>query len=274
MTKCIIFYAKLIREFDNWENYGNRIFKERLEEIEICNDQCFPYFFVVEGKEELYDKNWNIVNSIEGYNFLTRGIVGKNEFCDFVARKHKGIPLNPRELTRNVSYWWEFIQPNRKIKCIKLHDLINGLDINEFIINDSFFIKSVQKGFSLLISPKDIKTKFSKYIGDTEFEVIISQPINILPDNMDRPLEFRCYIMNNKCISVSRYDNTFSRDIEYSIYDYANELIVKIQTLPFPKYYVMDLCITENGIDIVEFNKIESSGRYAENKFITVLENL
>ncbi len=101
------------------------------------------------------------------------------------------------------------------------------------------------------------KDPSKKYLLD--LDVIVSPVKNIYK-------EYRLFIVKNKIITGSVYKingkGQVSTIIEDSVVEYVSKIIKK--WVPCESF-VIDICLTENGYKIIEFNNINSSGFYASD---------
>ncbi len=118
------------------------------------------------------------------------------------------------------------------------------------------------KNSILTMSDTDILTK------DTE--IILSPPVKIYT-------ETRCFVVNGKVITASRYklgnQVLYSDDVDQQILTYAQECVNLWQP---DLAFVIDIADTPDGYKIVEVNNFNSAGFYAcdTQKIVMAIENL
>lgn len=103
-------------------------------------------------------------------------------------------------------------------------------------------------------------------------EIIVSDVMNIIADSHGKQ-EYRCYVINNSFVNASRYLDYEHTDIPDSIKLFANSFVETHKNI-FPKHYVLDLAVTDVGIQIIELNPIPQSGRYVDNNVEMIYHTL
>lgn len=216
--------------------------------------------------------------------FYLEGFISKIEFAfDYYE------PLQ-------ISYW--ALNPKilkyckRKIKIEGCNNLYSG----HHDFNYPFFIKPIADPYK--IANSSIKTNKVHAVVKNELDLqrflipfmemfdtynfIVSEYIDIKTSELasdhiyipNAKVEYRCYIVDNKCINVSRYCDYNSNITNEStaIYDYVDYIAEEIK-LNVP--YVLDVCVdSEDNIKIVELNHIEYSGRYEDNVVSEIFDAL
>lgn len=229
------------------------------------------FVFYDEKTDEFYDRYGNIFN-IEGKNlFLRTGILQYDDLINAV-NKHNGIPINTKEECEMVKNWPNHIDTYRNNVLMKGTDIINNPDKINSMFSDKVFFKTRNKNYSDIVDKESLinpDSNLLKVIDKHKEEYfILSEPVDILNDGKSLK-EYRCFIVNNKVLNISRIHNGLLEIIDQSILDKANEIINKLKSTSFPTSYVLDLFEYEkNGevlIDILEFNLIETSGTYLYN---------
>ncbi|WP_166879018.1 ATP-grasp domain-containing protein [Massilia mucilaginosa] len=87
--------------------------------------------------------------------------------------------------------------------------------------------------------------------------------------------EYRLFIVNRKVVTGSVYRiggrAEISPDVEDDVLDYARSVIGKWTPA---ESFVMDVCLTQDGLKVIEFNNINSSGFYAINvpKYVDAMQ--
>lgn len=95
--------------------------------------------------------------------------------------------------------------------------------------------------------------------------IVYSDVMNIKRDELDRKLEYRCFIVNGKPVSISRYEDYEDFKIPQEVGEFASEFASEALSY-MPPIYVMDIAETDKGLQLVELNPYEHSGRYHGNK--------
>ena len=148
--------------------------------------------------------------------------------------------------------------------------------INALPRDGSKFIKTLSKGFSF-VSSKDNYVFWSNeehdYIRISEGSFGYGSQLKggaIISDYIDfkKGGEYRCFVINGQVASVGQYANDYIRhDTPVDVRKFCADVAKKVVALGF-KYFVVDVGITASGdIVIVEFNPIESAGRFFNNDF-------
>lgn len=148
------------------------------------------------------------------------------------------------------------------------HELLNS-DVsygkfNEIKINDleRFFIRPLEdnKAFDGVVIDSAIMNYWRNDPNKKSLlnlDVIVSQVKEIYR-------EYRVFVVKNKIVTGSIYKIAgkpeISSNVEQDVFDYVNKIIK--QWVPVESF-VIDVCLTDSGYKIIEFNNINSSGFYA-----------
>lgn len=97
-------------------------------------------------------------------------------------------------------------------------------------------------------------------IGD----FILSDVLTINQDEHGRTLEYRCYVVDSKVVSISRYEDFAAPAVPTNIRLAAERMARQIKDT-FGHWYVMDIADTTNGIVVLEINPPANSGAYQHN---------
>lgn len=126
---------------------------------------------------------------------------------------------------------------------------------------------------SLLTIYKESTTYFNEWHGEedripatyksVDGRVMVSPVMNILSDDI-KTLEHRAFIVNGKVSSVSRYVDYEQVESPKSVIEYAQEFASRMLDI-LPVVYVADFAETDKGIELIEINPYENSGRYLWN---------
>jgi hypothetical protein len=142
-------------------------------------------------------------------------------------------------------------------------EIVNGLVDSE----NRFFMKSVEKHWSFAGSIKEAYETGSIFaLSCGGGECLFSEFLEIKTDRLGK-LEFRCYFINGKLCSISRYLDYEEHTIPVYIQDFAYNL--QKEGFNMPKTIVIDIADTNKGIVIIECNEASCSGRYINNKLDT-----
>jgi ATP-grasp domain, R2K clade family 3 len=140
-----------------------------------------------------------------------------------------------------------FIRPNSPYK------IFTGLEMNLQNFKDEMSsLKQIQK------------------VEDNEI-VLIASPKKILS-------EFRCIVVDRKVVAYSEYRWDDILDVRCDILPECLDLAWRVAKYPYQldTAYVVDVCMTEKGPRIVEFNSVCSSGLYAcdLDAYVTAMNEL
>ena len=107
------------------------------------------------------------------------------------------------------------------------------------------------------------KTEYSPL----KFDFITSDIMNIDVDSQsdNGKKEYRCYIFNGKLCSASRYADYDEIAVPESVRSFARDFAQDHANV-FPIAYVLDVCESDKGLQVIELNQFEYSGRYIGNK--------
>lgn len=263
----------------NTEFYGNKYYTSHEEEFNYAKERTDTVFYDL--KKDIFLNADNSIANIKGKSIFLRnaGVENLETVVNAIIRKG-GIPINSIEDINRIKNWMKEIDVNRKIMIVKGKDILEDEIIRKKIKilagnSDYFFLKTNEKDFSRLIGIEEIDyaeyglLEALKYHQEEEF--IISEPVEILKDEYGN-LEYRCFIVNGKIVSISRELLLTLHNIPIEAYDFANMLLEKVKKKKdFPNTFVLDfmLCIIPGTSviipDFVELNPIEASGEYLYN---------
>ena len=171
--------------------------------------------------------------------------------CNTIFKKFNVIPQLPDYPSSLKKYI------GRKV----WHDTINSISKNERKWSAGYFVKPVRnKAFTgkIISNIKDFIGCGSCY---EDYEVIVSEPIDILA-------EWRCFILYDEIIDVRPYGSISSLKYKGFEYQYdSNVLQEMLQTFKTwkerPMACSMDICYTKDGRTLlVEFNDAYALGCY------------
>ncbi|MGD1524220.1 ATP-grasp domain-containing protein [Vibrio harveyi] len=95
--------------------------------------------------------------------------------------------------------------------------------------------------------------------------IVYSSVMNIIEDSKGRKEEYRCFMVDGKPVSISRYEDYEEFDIPSKVMEFAERFGGDFKGY-LPHIYVMDIAATDKGLQLVELNPYEHSGRYFGNK--------
>ncbi|MFS1427779.1 ATP-grasp domain-containing protein [Vibrio splendidus] len=155
---------------------------------------------------------------------------------------------------------------NQLIETKDRPDLNNGdgVSLHRYLSNDENSVLTIH-------APKS--SYYNEWIGEdsvipathrsVDGRVMVSPVINILSDKVGK-LEHRAFILNGRVSSVSRYVDYESVQSPNEVLEHAQAFAGRMkETLPIA--YVADFAETDKGIELVEINPYENSGRYLWN---------
>ncbi len=127
---------------------------------------------------------------------------------------------------------------------------------------DRFFIRPLKdnKAFDGMVIDGEMMRLWRK---DPQKKYLAGLDVAVSPVQ-DIYREYRIFVVKNKVVTGSVYKIAnkpqVSRDIEKSVIDYVDCIISR--WIP-SESFVIDVCLTENGYKVIEFNNINSSGFYS-----------
>lgn len=299
----ILIYDVENLSIDSWhEKYRDKnsmeccLSRERWIELSYLKEMGLPFLFSKSSRVlgsyflkdlSFYDSEENSVKDLSSYQVLFRSLCG-----NVYNLINKSEELGAKNLIdsyheKKVCRWTDFVDDKykkRKISRFKSKDLFDNkgdIDRNlldEFSLDNKVFIKTEKKGHHGLINLDDIYSVFD--IGNNimvhtgpESDILISEPICFNKDEkIESPnLEYRCFIMQDEILNVSRYiDYDIDYDIPLDVINFVDNFIANNPNFCFS--YVLDVGIDENrGPLVVELNSFQSSGRYERNNFEDII---
>lgn len=249
-----------------------KLLKEYLEENKNLN-----IGIVYKRKENTFeDLNGNPI-SIEAKKIIPHTGVYECESLIEAIRKHKGISLISEEDLVRTSHWINAYKTKRRTQIVTGEQLLDSSFI-EYIENyygKEIFFKTVNKDYSSFLNIDFLKDHESLIVRALKHHLkdqfIISEKMEILEDELG-PLEYRCFVINKKIISISRLTDHAMHRIDTKVLEEIQKVIDLVDYENFPNSFVVDLCECKgndgNFFDVVEFNGLCSSGTYLYNSLL------
>jgi len=231
------------------------------------------YIFYDEETDKFYTKEEKELD-INGLNIFPRtGALQANKLLNAIIR-HKGNCLI-KETDYNITLDWpNYIETKRKNIIMTGKEILeNPNKIVDMFGNNKVFFKTKNKNYSGIIEVLDL-TNSSRIINKAlenhqNEDFIISDVVSILKDEFG-PLEYRCFVVNNKILNVSRVCDYLYHKIDERIIFELQNYIERLEKTDFPNSYVIDIFeyideFGEKNIDILECNPIVASGTFLYN---------
>lgn len=211
--------------------------------------------------------------------FLIRTTI---EFYNRTKYKNAPIAINNLFNRKLIENWPSHLPEKfkdqflkRKILSTTLGTFINNKWLREQFVNNhqQIFCKTVLKeyGFATCAPalnkiPEDIALQ-NVHRGNL-VPIIISEPISINQ-------EYRTFVIDKIPICTSTYDDYDIIPIPNNVQKFIGELVENLNKLDdIPNNYVVDVAESDRGIVLIELNDVGLSGRYINNNFCSILENL
>lgn len=230
-------------------------------------------------KKNFLDQDGRVV-SVDGLSVMP--VSGVLQLPDMIRALSDGNACIPNTLEEidQVENWYHFIEPNRNIISFLGKDLQEDSFLTYLIEfyhgQDEVFLKTKKKDFNgvvkledLLNSESDLRKAFSYHLED---EFLLSNKVSIDSDEFGS-IEYRGFVLNNRIMNVSRILDSTYHYIPQEVIDYFYQVI---DSLPndFPYSYVLDVFSHDHQYDILEFNPIETSGKYLYNSIFDFSDDL
>lgn len=172
------------------------------------------------------------------------------------------------------------IDKDTKKSIIKTSERPDISNENESLIYSSYLSKN--KDSILTLYTKE-SFYFNEWVGENEKiparynsidgDFIVSDIMNIKKDEKNRTIEYRAFIVGGEVNSLSRYLDFEHHEINKDIFDFCKKFVDKYKN-KLPLFYILDVAETDKGIEIIELNPFELSGRYLENCPILLAKKL
>lgn len=144
------------------------------------------------------------------------------------------------------------------------------LDNYDLYFDNDMFIRPDQDGKPFKSGILNSKQTIESYLKNTWFKY--DSPF-IVAETKKINSEFRFICSDEKIITGSRYMLNGEFDTSNYIPDEIYNHSEKIRKMYIPsKYFTMDICQTENGIKLVEYNNFNQSGMYECNLYKIIEE--
>lgn len=266
-----------------YKNLGKDIYRSKVEELAYSKTQENVCYYD-EISDRFLDKN-DFPISIIGKRILMRTYIEDIDVILKAIEKNGGIPINSRQDINRILNWKKELFVNHNYMFVKGKEILECDEVKRKIIElsngNEFFLKTLEKDFSGVIRIEELFDSNKGLLPALEFHLetdfIVSETLEILSDSYGK-LEFRCFVVEGKIISISRNLFRTYHDIETKVWEQANNLLNRILKISdFPTTFCMDIMIvssTKNPeivtYDILELNPLEATGEYLYN---TIWEN-
>jgi hypothetical protein len=203
-------------------------------------------------------------------------IVGRvdNEAYLRMMRVSKNLITSPEDFEK-IEYWYNFVPREyvgRDFEITSPKKLAEvGFDnaVKKWLnARGEFFIKSVNKGFSYTGSLEgfyDFGVAYSLETGSEDKLIMFQEHLQLKEDDEDT-LEYRCFYLDGKLLSISRYEDYKSLPVPKEVHDLATRYEKEIVGTYLPTTVVIDIFDTDRGLVFGEANALPCSGRYHDNK--------
>lgn len=235
------------------------------------------YLFYDKNLDVFVDKDDQIVN-IKDKNILVRsGVFEYPKLLEAVI-SHGGNSITKVDDYELVNNWPNYIKTKRKVMLLKGSEIIN----NPSIIKDNFddiqvFFKTKIKNYSGIVNISkfyELNNGFYKALCEhKDDDFIVSDVLDIKTDASGE-LEYRAFIIDGQIMNISRRHDYLICQNPEEIVAKAKEVVRDLSNTEFPKSYVLDLFVTNDGIDVLECNPIEGSGYYLYNSIFDATDDL
>lgn len=269
---------------DQYDEHSNeRLFYElAYEDVLQAKEKGKLLLFDLKNKKFI-DDNKNIVD-ITGKEIFPRCKLGDSKKLLKAIEENGGNSIVTRADTKIVENWFEYIDVQRKFLRTTYGEVTSNLDFYEEKYGNELFLKTIKKQFSKvcrIVSFCETKGLFAKVgrsmfggnmlIYDNSTPVIVTDALTIVEDDYGRR-EWRTFVVKGKILCISRISDKVV-EIEPYVTQKIEQRVEQISKLStFPSSYCVDFFEYKNNdetiFDICEFNPIESSGKYQNNKLV------
>lgn len=273
-----------ISVFFNLEQYtdsSERFFYQTTQENVMLAKQKGKLLLFDLRTQTFIDCNGNAID-IRGKEIFPRCQIQESEQLLNAIANNRGNSIVSRTDSKIVENWFEYIDVQRKFLRTTFGEVQNNLHFYEKKFGNEFFLKTVKKQFSNIchiIQMGDSKVLFSfvghslfggnMLISDNLTPVLVTDALSIIKDDYGKR-EWRVFVVKGKIWCISRTSDDLV-DIEPYIIEKIQRKIEQLSEKSiFPSSYCVDFFEYDNNgevvFDICEFNPIECSGVYRNNK--------
>ena len=263
-----------IDKLSNWKSISSNpnnwrlcVARERYLELE---------HFVKKGHALFFNKKTGQITDPDFNPVSTSGsvLVARTDIDTYTHMMMTPHPwCTDRASYEKIEGWYNFVPPNyigrrfevttpREITSIGLDYFINRWK-NE---NGDFFVKSIKKEFSYNGSPKGFRefgVAYSLETGADNKEIMFQECLVLKEDDEDT-LEYRCFYLFGRLLSISRYHDYISLPVPQDVWDLARRYEKEIVSSILPETVVIDIFDTNRGLIFGEANALPCSGRYVD----------
>lgn len=139
-------------------------------------------------------------------------------------------------------------------------------------IADEFFIRPTgnTKIIAGMVINRDDFLSWKERERKIDDSIYIGHPLMISP-LQSIEAEYRFFVVNQVIVAGSSYmvsgDINISKKPSYKVLEYTNKMIDKF---PLSKAFVIDIAETKEGLKVIEYNNINTSGLYGADEFAFV----
>ncbi len=235
------------------------------------------FIYYDELKQQFFDSEDKEI-SVKGKHVMPVSFIKNLRPLIKALTEQGAIIPNTLEEIKMVEEWYKYIEVKRLMIPFKGEDL-DGTEFLQYIaevLPSEAFLKTRNKDFSGIIDIEDLirprsalRQAFNYHKKD---EFMLSEKVDINYDELGI-LEYRVFVYKKQIMNISRItDNTYHQ-IPESLIEYLEELMHSLPS-DFPSSYVVDIFSYQNMYDVVEFNPIESSGKYLYNSIFSISDDL
>lgn len=246
------------------EDYDFCVARERGEEIAVCLANGIEHVILFEDNN--FDTDYSFTSKevlLRGSILLVSSFKNQLRYSNLKYVIEGSVLKWPKKIVKHMV--------KRNVSIVQHKDTLNGYTFPIFIKTLGLQNKKSKSHFIIKNSEEYLNDySMATMHFSEEYPMIVSDYMEIKEDEMGKK-EYRCWVSNQKVSSISRYNDYITNyTVSREIVDYAMDFVTAHKHLP--SCYVLDIAETDHGIDIVELNDLEASGRYGKNGFDKFLQ--
>ena len=236
-------------------------------------------------EKSVYDQNHKVM-SLNGETLFLRCSYEKyKDAAQIILDKSGKLKEAPEDIEK-IERWFDYIKPKRAMAIADVDSLYSECVISALELlfggQDKLFLKSAQKGFSVVFPREFIRDKNAQFHSFLKSkcsecrceQLLISEYCDVKKDANGKK-EVRFIVCNGEILNCSRNLHSLKHRVSKSIKEGAEAIIKKLsEAKNFPDSYVLDVFeFVKEGktfIDVLELNPLSVSMCYINNSVFDV----
>lgn len=247
-------------------------------EIERAKEEN-KYLYYDRELDQFFDQDNQVVDLSGVEVFPVSDSLYLMTFLEKLASEGAIYPTTVQDYSM-IKEWYKYIETKRDIVSFTKDDLLDESFLTyllEVFSKTDVFFKTRTKDYHGIVSLEELFSEDSalrkscSYHPDEEF--IISKKVDIDHDDLGN-VEYRAFVYQGEVMNISRLTHKNYHQIPEVVLTYLHSILDHMLPEEFPTTFCLDLFSHQGGLDILEFNPLESSGKYLYNTIFEFSDDL